>query len=71
MSFRYQKKYFEQLKRYERKFTSEEKKDYTMMLKRHKDDEDLDSVSFGKLKKLYEKYYINRPRKDFIDPFKK
>ncbi len=71
MSFRDQKKYFEQLKRYERKFTSEEKKDYTMMLKRHKDDEDLDSVSFGKLKKLYEKYYINRPRKDFIDPFKK
>ncbi len=71
MSYRDQKKYFEQLKHYERKFTSEERKDYTMFLKRHKDDEYLDSISLGKLKKLYEKYYVNRVREDFIDPFKK
>jgi hypothetical protein len=71
MSYRDQKKYFEQLKRYERKFSSDEKKEYSMFLKRHKDDEDLDSISFAKLKKLYEKYYVNRVKKDFIDPFKK
>jgi len=71
MSYREQKKYFEQLKRYERKFSSDEKKEYSMLLKRHKDDEDLDSISFAKLKKLYEKYYVNRVKKDFIDPFKK
>jgi hypothetical protein len=66
-----QKKYLETLQRYERKFTSDELKDYKMFLKRHKDDEDLDNISFAKLKDLYNKYYINREKIDINDFFKK
>jgi len=66
-----QKKYFEVLKRYERKFTADELKDYKMFFKKHKDDEDLDNISFKKLKDLYEKYYINREKIDINDFFKK
>lgn len=66
-----QKKYFEALRRYERKFDSKESYDYKMFLKRHKDDEDLDRLSLEKLKALYEKYHVNRERKNFDDIFKK
>ena len=66
-----QKKYFEALKRYERKFTSEELKNYKLFFKRHKDDEDLDNLSFQKLKDLYVKYYINREKIDINELFKK
>ncbi|MCB9209153.1 MAG: hypothetical protein H6609_07200 [Ignavibacteriales bacterium] len=66
-----QKRYFETLKRYERKFTSEELKEYKMLFKRHKDDEDLDNISFNKLKDLYTKYYTNREKIDINELFKK
>ena len=71
MRSRDQKKYFEQLKRYERKFDSKESYDYKMMLKRHKDEEELDRLSFERLKELYTKYYVNRERKNYDDIFKK
>ncbi|MCB9219597.1 MAG: hypothetical protein H6610_09080 [Ignavibacteriales bacterium] len=66
-----QKRYFETLKRYERKFTSDELKEYKMLFKRHKDDEDLDNISFNKLKDLYTKYYTNREKIDINELFKK
>ena len=65
MSQREQKKYFETLKRYERKFESKEREDYKMLLKRHKDDEDLDKLSMGRLQKLFEKYHLNREKKNY------
>ena len=71
MRYTDQKKYFETLKRYERKFSSDEMKEYKMFLKRHKDDEDLDNISFGKLKNLYTKYYVNREKIDINELFKK
>ena len=71
MSRRDQKKYFESLKRYERKFEIKELEDYKMLRKRHKDDEDLDILSLGRLKKLYEKYHLNRERKNYDDVFRK
>ena len=71
MSRREQIRYFEILKRYERKFDSKESEMYKMFLKRHKDDEDLDKISMEKLKDLYEKYYVNRERKNYDDIFKK
>lgn len=71
MSLRDQKKYFEALKRYERKFDSKENDIYKVLVKRHKDDEDLDSISMAKLKELYEKYYLNRERKNYDSFFKK
>lgn len=65
MSQRDQKKYFEALKRYERKFESKELEDYKMLLKRHKDDEDLDKLSMGRLKTLFEKYHLSREKKNY------
>ncbi|MBI1931744.1 MAG: hypothetical protein HYS24_04340 [Ignavibacteriales bacterium] len=66
-----QKKYIETLLRYEKKFNQDELKDFKMFVKRNKDDEDLDSISFKKLKDLYTKYYVNREKIDINDFFKK
>ncbi|MCX6174553.1 MAG: hypothetical protein NTZ27_07385 [Ignavibacteriales bacterium] len=70
MSSREQRDYFSILKRYERKFESDELNDYKMLVKRHKDDEDLDKLSMQRLKKLYDKYHANRDRKNFDQFFK-
>jgi hypothetical protein len=70
MSYRDQKKYFEALARFERKMGPKEREDYKMLLKRHKDDEDLDRLSMERLKKLYEKYYVNREKPDISSLFK-
>lgn len=66
-----QKKYLATLKRYEKKMDRDEREMYTMLVKRHKDDEDLDNISFGKLKDLFTKYYTNREKKNFDHFFKK
>jgi len=71
MSSREQKKYFEAVQRYERKFDPKELYEYKMLLKRHKDDEDLDKLSLERLKLLYEKYYVNRERKNYDGYFDK
>jgi hypothetical protein len=66
-----QKKYLATLKRYEKKMDRDEREMYSMLVKRHKDDEDLDNISFGKLKDLFTKYYTNRDKKNFDHLFKK
>lgn len=66
-----QKKYIETLKRYEKKMDEKEREMYRMFVKRNKDDEDLDNISFGKLKDLFTKYYTNREKKNFDHLFKK
>lgn len=71
MSSTEQKKYFEVLKKYERKFNSKELEDYKILLRRHKDDEDLDRHSMERLKELYIKYHVNREKKNYDDIFKK
>ncbi len=71
MPFREQKEMIEVLRDYEQKMSRDEQEDFEMFVKRHKDDEELDSLSMKRLKEVYEKYYINRPRKPFKDPFKK
>ncbi len=71
MSSREQKNYFDILKRYERKFEPKELEDYKMLLKRHKDDEDLDKLSMQRLIRLHEKYHLNRERKNYDQFFTK
>jgi len=71
MISREQRNYFETLKRYERKFDKKELEDYKMLLKRHKDDEDLDKLSMQKLQNLLEKYHLNRERKNYDNLFNK
>lgn len=71
MSFRDQKKYLSALKRYERKMDPKELEDYKMLVRRDKMEEDLDKLSMERLKSYYEKYYVNRERKDYSNFFKK
>lgn len=70
MSRRNQKKYFDDLKRFERKFDKKEAEEYKILLQRHKDDEDLDKQSLERLKGLHEKYFVNREKKNFDQFFK-
>lgn len=71
MSFRDQVKYIQELKRFEWKMSPKDKDEFKMFLKREKDEEEFDTVSMGKLKSLYEKYYLNREKKNFDHIFKK
>ena len=71
MSYSQQKKLFETLKRYQTKFESKELSDFKMLFKRHRDDEDLDKLSFERLLKLHEKYHLNRPKKNYDHFFNK
>ena len=71
MSRKEQITYFEILKRYERKFEPKELEIYKMLVKRNKDDEDLDKLSMEKLKSLHEKYHVNREKKNYDYLFNK
>ncbi|MBI9072045.1 MAG: hypothetical protein JEY94_10620 [Melioribacteraceae bacterium] len=71
MTYRDQKRLFEILKRYENKFDGKERQDYTMLKKRHKDEEDLDRLSMGRLEALHEKYHANRVKPNYDNFFKK
>jgi hypothetical protein len=42
-----------------------------MLVKRHKDDEDLDKLSMQRLQKLFEKYHVNRDKKNYDGFFTK
>lgn len=68
--FRDQKKYIEELKRFEAKMPPKELEEYKMFVKRHIDEEEFDSISFGKLKALYEKYSAQREKKNYDHFFK-
>jgi hypothetical protein len=41
-----------------------------MLVKRDKMEEDLDKLSMDRLKSYYEKYHLNRDRKDYSNFFK-
>lgn len=71
MSFRDQQKYMEALKRYERKLGPKEAEEFKMFLKRHKDEEEFDTVSLGRLKELYDKYNVPVDRSKYDSFFKK
>lgn len=71
MGIREQKKYLEILSRYERKFDEAEKYDYKMFLKRHKDEEELDKLSLERLQNIFEKYHVNREKKNLDQLFYK
>ena len=59
-SYQDQKNFIEALKRYENKMNEKERNFFITTVKRNIDEEDLDSISFGNLKELYTKYYVNR-----------
>ena len=56
-SFKEQKRYIEALRRYERQLNPKELEEYKMFVKRHKDEDEFDSVSMKRLKELHDKYH--------------
>lgn len=71
MSSRDENRYFDALRKYEKKLNKEESFQYKMLLKRHKDEEELDRLSLDFLKDLYVKYHLNREKKNIDDLLKK
>ena len=71
MSYRDQQKYIETLKKYERKFDRKESEDFKMFLKRHKDEDEFDTVSMKRLKELYDKYNVPVDKSKYDSFFKK
>jgi len=57
-----QKKMIEELQRISYRLKGKDKYDFEMFLKRHKDDEDLDSLSMKRLCEIYEKYVIKKEK---------
>lgn len=57
-----QKRMIRDLKDYEWKLTRDETDDFRMMVKRDKDDEDLDELAMKRLAALYERYVTYRRR---------
>lgn len=71
MQIKEQQKYIDALKFYEQKMDAKESYDYKMFVKRQKDDEDLDTISFAKLKALHQKYVVAKEKKNYDHFFKK
>lgn len=66
-----QKRMIEELHYYKNKMTREDLYNFEMYEKRTKDDEDLDRLSFQKLKEIYSRYVKKKSKSDFDYLFKK
>ena len=53
------------------KMSSSERYDFDMMLKRDKDDEELDALTTAKLEAMHKKYIVKKSRKDIEELFRK
>lgn len=71
MSYRDQKNYIEYLKNNQRKLDQQELKDFKMFLKRHKDEEEFDTLSMKRLKEIHDKYNKPVDRSKYDSFFKK
>jgi tRNA U34 2-thiouridine synthase MnmA/TrmU len=66
-----QKKMIRELVDCRRKMNRDEAYDFDMMLKKDKDDEDLDLISQRKLEQLHSKYIPRKSKKEIEDAWKK
>lgn len=71
MSLREQKKLLDGLKNFERSMSFQDQEAFKMLMKRHIDEEEFDTLSMQRLRALYEKYYRERPKPDLDSIFKK
>ncbi|MBN2572524.1 MAG: hypothetical protein JXA68_10380 [Ignavibacteriales bacterium] len=69
VQYKEQEKIFEDLRLVERTIKGKDFEEYKMFKKRHFDDEDLDRISLSRLKELYDKYYVNRKKMNYKNPF--
>lgn len=66
-----QKKMIQELKYYKNKMSRDDLYNFEMYEKRTKDDEDLDRLSFERLKEIYARYVKKKSKSDFDHLFKK
>jgi hypothetical protein len=60
-----------ELRNYVKKMSRDEKYDFEMMLKRNRDDEDLDSIARAKLQTMDEKYIPKHSKSELEEKWKK
>lgn len=68
---RTQQKYLDALKKAERKLVKKDLEDYKLFVKRHKDEEEFDTLSMARLTELYNKFCVNKEKIDVDAFFKK
>jgi hypothetical protein len=66
-----QRKMVQRLKQKMTKMSSDERKIFEMMVKRDRDDEELDSLTMAKLKQLDAKYFPKNSKQALEDKWKK
>jgi hypothetical protein len=71
MTFVEQHKMVQQLRSKTLKMTDDEKTLFEMIVKRDKDDEELDVISMAKLKNIYEKYFPKHSKVSIEEKWKK
>jgi hypothetical protein len=71
MTHEEQKRKVEELKRFLIKMTAAERKEFEMMVKRKKDDEDLDSLTSNRLHALHQKYLPKKSKEELALIWKK
>jgi hypothetical protein len=59
------------LKDYLSKMERQDQYDFEMFVKRDKDDEELDSLSFRKLEEMHKRYVVRKTKKDIEEMLKK
>jgi len=66
-----QQKMIQDLRYYSRQMSRDDLEEFEMLLKRDRDDEDLDRLSEKKLTELHERYARKKSKKDIEDVWKK
>jgi len=66
-----QRKMVQRLKQVTMKMSSGERQSFEMMVKRDRDDEELDSITMTKLKQLHEKYFPKNTKESLEDRWNK
>ena len=66
-----QRKMVQKLKSAVMKMDADERRAFEMMVKRDRDDEELDSLTMSKLKQLHNKYFPRHSKQDLEDAWRK
>ena len=66
-----QRKMIQRLKQVAMKMSADERREFEMMAKRDRDDEELDSLTMTKLKQLQGKYFPKNSKQDLEDAWKR
>jgi hypothetical protein len=66
-----QRKMIQKLKPLVAKMSTDERREFEMMAKRDRDDEELDSLTMTKLKQLQAKYFPKNSKQDLEDAWKR